>query len=77
MPKEYGMGVEYTKEEIDAAFPDFYHVITPKNIVTQGAITIRTRDISGHGTAVALLRLEMEEEAAVFMQELPLKANSL
>ena len=51
VPKEYGMGVEYTKEEIDAAFPDFYHVITPKNIVTQGAITIRTRDIFGHGTA--------------------------
>lgn len=50
VPKGYGMGVEYTKEEIDAAFPDFYHVITPKNIVTQGAITIRTRDISGHGT---------------------------
>ena len=55
VPKEYGMGVEYTKEEIDAAFPDFYHVITPKNIVTQGAITIRTRDISGHGTAVAAI----------------------
>ena len=42
-------GSGYTKEEIDAAFPDFYHVITSKNIVTQGAITIRTRDISGHG----------------------------
>ena len=55
VPKEYGMGVEYTKEEIDAAFPDFYHVITPKNIVTQEAITIRTRDISGHGTAVAAI----------------------
>ena len=55
VPKGYGMGVEYTKEEIDAAFPDFYHVITPKNIVTQGAITIRTRDISGHGTAVAAI----------------------
>ena len=55
VPKEYGMGVEYTKEEIDAAFPDFYHVMTPKNIVTQGAITIRTRDISGHGTAVAAI----------------------
>ena len=55
VPKEDAMGVEYTKEEIDAAFPDFYHVITPKNIVTQGAITIRTRDISGHGTAVAAI----------------------
>ena len=55
VPKGYGMGVEYTKEEIDAAFPDFYHVITSKNIVTQGAITIRTRDISGHGTAVAAI----------------------
>ena len=55
VPKGYGMGVEYTKEEIDAAFPDFYHVITPKHIVTQGAITIRTRDISGHGTAVAAI----------------------
>lgn len=55
VPKGYGMGVEYTKEEIDATFPDFYHVITPKNIVTQGAITIRTRDISGHGTAVAAI----------------------
>lgn len=55
VPKEYGMGVEYTKEEIDAAFPDFYHVMTPKNIVTQGVITIRTRDISGHGTAVAAI----------------------
>ena len=55
VPKEYGMGVESTKEEIDAAFPDFYHVMTPKNIVTQGAITIRTRDISGHGTAVAAI----------------------
>ena len=55
VPKEYGMGVEYTKEEIDSAFPDFYHVMTPKNIVTQGAITIRTRDISGHGTAVAAI----------------------
>ena len=55
VPKGYGMGVEYTKEEIDAAFPDFYHVITPKNIVTQEAITIRTRDISGHGTAVAAI----------------------
>ena len=55
VPKEYGMGVEYTKEEIDAAFLDFYHVMTPKNIVTQGAITIRTRDISGHGTAVAAI----------------------
>ena len=55
VPKGYGMGVEYTKEEIDAAFPDFYHVITSKNIVTQGAITIRTRDISGHGTAVGAL----------------------
>ncbi len=48
-------GSGYTKEEIDAAFPDFYHVITSKNIVTQGAITIRTRDISGHGTAVAAI----------------------
>ena len=55
VPKGYGMGVEYTKEEIDAAFPDLYHVITPKNIVTQGAITIRTRDVSGHGTAVAAI----------------------
>lgn len=36
-------------------FSRFYHVITPKNIVTQGAITIRTRDISGHGTAVAAI----------------------
>ena len=26
-----------------------------ENIVTQGAITIRTRDISGHGTAVAAI----------------------
>ena len=55
VPKGYGMGVEYTKEEIDAAFPDFYHVITSKNIETQGAITIRTRDISGHGTAEAAI----------------------
>ena len=36
-------------------FPRFYHVITPKNIVTQEAITIRTRDISGHGTAIAAI----------------------
>lgn len=76
MPKGYGMGVEYTKEEIDAAFPDFYHVITPKNIVTQGAITIRTRDISGHGTAVRYCYWKWKR-SMVFMQELPLKANSL
>ena len=55
VPKGYGMGVEYTKEEIDAAFPAFYHVITPKNISPQGATTIRPRDISGHGTAVAAI----------------------
>ena len=55
VPKEYGMGVEYTKEEIDAAFSDSYHVTTAKNAVTQETITVRTRDISGHGTAVAAI----------------------
>ena len=55
VPKEYGMGVEYTKEEIDAAFSDSYHVTTAKNAVTQETITVRTRDVSGHGTAVAAI----------------------
>lgn len=41
VPKEYGMGVEYTKEEIDFALED------------RGSI--RTRDVSGHGTAVAAI----------------------
>ena len=54
-PKGYGMGVEYTKEEIDAAFSDSYHVTTAKNAVTQETITVRTRDVSGHGTAVAAI----------------------
>lgn len=49
------MGVEYTKEEIDAAFSDSYHVTTAKNAVTQETITVRTRDVSGHGTAVAAI----------------------
>lgn len=74
MPKGYGMGVEYTKEEIDATFPDFYHVITPKNIVTQGAITIRTRDISGHGTAVAAIAwLEMRKKRRCLCRSCPSK----
>ena len=41
VPKEYGMGVEYTKEEIDFALED--------------RRSIRTRDVSGHGTAVAAI----------------------
>lgn len=41
VPKGYGMGVEYTKEEIDLAL--------------ENGISIRTRDVSGHGTAVAAI----------------------
>ena len=44
-PEEYGIGVEYTKEQIDEA-------LNAQTISEQRSI-VRSQDISGHGTAVA------------------------
>lgn len=44
-PEEYGIGVEYTKEQIDEA-------LNAQTISEQRRI-VRSQDISGHGTAVA------------------------
>lgn len=44
-PEGYGIGVEYTKEQIDEAF-------NAQNVSEQRRL-VRSQDISGHGTAVA------------------------
>lgn len=52
-PEPYGSGVEYTMEEINRALGINDSIETQSGENTETGIGIRTRDISGHGTAVA------------------------
>ena len=52
-PEPYGIGVEYTMEEINRALGITGSIDTQADENTGTGIGVRTRDISGHGTAVA------------------------
>lgn len=52
-PEPYGIGVEYTMEEINRALGITENIDTQADENTEMGIGVRTRDISGHGTAVA------------------------
>jgi len=51
VPEHYGVGVEYTEEEINETLRG--HASQESNGSEESAIRVRTRDDSGHGTAVA------------------------
>lgn len=52
-PEPYGIGVEYTMEDINRALGITGSIDTQADENTGPGIGVRTRDISGHGTAVA------------------------